>query len=225
MKHLLRIISYGLILLLAAGLLLCPVWGAEGNLDYSRRGSLSVTLRSIETLEPLKDVSLMLYCVALAEPDGYNLGYEKTAAFRDFGGDITDFDNRNLTVQLLDYIQREQVDVCSLVSADAEGTVRFEDLPLGLYLVVQAGRSYGYSAAEPFLASVPMTDPVTGQWVYEVDASPKVGVVIEPTPTPPPPPELPKTGMLLWPIPVLALAGLALFVSGLLLRRREKDES
>ena len=37
------------------------------------------------------------------------------------------------------------------------------------------------------------------------------------------PPELPHTGMLWWPVPVLALSGLLLLAAGLVMRRRQGD--
>lgn len=51
-------------------------------------------------------------------------------------------------------------------------------------------------------------------------------VVVNYSDTPePPPPELPKTGLLWWPVPVLAVAGMTLFFAGWLIQRRnERDE-
>ena len=37
------------------------------------------------------------------------------------------------------------------------------------------------------------------------------------------PPTLPQTGMLWWPVPILACAGLALLITGLILRRKQGD--
>lgn len=48
----------------------------------------------------------------------------------------------------------------------------------------------------------------------------------EPTPPPPPPPEeLPQTGQLWWPVPILAMAGLFLTAAGLLRRRGSRYEA
>ena len=45
------------------------------------------------------------------------------------------------------------------------------------------------------------------------------------TPPPPPPPELPQTGQLWWPVPMLAMAGLFLIAVGLLRRRGGRYEA
>lgn len=44
-----------------------------------------------------------------------------------------------------------------------------------------------------------------------------------PPPPPPPPPDIPQTGQLWWPVPVLAVAGLMLFVVGFVRNRRNYE--
>ena len=71
-------------------------------------------------------------------------------------------------------------------------------------------------------------------YVYDLTASPKVPLVPEPTeptvptePTDPTDPWLPQTGQLNWPIPLMAVSGLALFMAGCILcfgRKKERYE-
>ena len=108
-----------------------------------------------------------------------------------------------------------------------DGSVVFKDLDSGLYVVWQeeADACNGLSAFQPFLISVP-------RWQYDhydlnVVAAPKVPMnpePFEPPPPPPPPPELPKTGQLNWPIPVMAVLGAMLMVIGLILCRNRKRD-
>lgn len=111
-----------------------------------------------------------------------------------------------------------------------DGQVRFDGLDAGLYLVWQRPEdaSDGYDAMLPFLISVPKWQ--NGMYVLNVDADPKVPLETEPTepppPPPPPPPELPKTGQLNWPVPVMAVAGVILiFVGWLSCLRRKRSEN
>lgn len=46
----------------------------------------------------------------------------------------------------------------------------------------------------------------------------------EPPPPPPPPPELPQTGQLWWPIPLMLVLGIALYLGGYLRSRGGRDE-
>lgn len=117
-----------------------------------------------------------------------------------------------------------------------KGKASFEDLSMGLYLVWQneEDATKGYSPISPFLISIPQLEG--DRYDYSIVAKPKVPLKQEPdeppkTPppppnTPPPPPELPQTGQLNWPIPVMAVAGCLLFIIGLILyggRKRTVD--
>lgn len=75
-------------------------------------------------------------------------------------------------------------------TVDADGNAAFEDLELGLYLIVQSKASNGYAPIKPFLVSLPMAE--NGKWNYEVDASPKVGGYTPVNPDTPPVPPTPR---------------------------------
>lgn len=56
----------------------------------------------------------------------------------------------------------------------ADGTVPWEDLPVGLYVVRETHAPAGYYKVEPFLIFIPMTNPDnTSEWNYDVHAYPK----------------------------------------------------
>lgn len=103
-----------------------------------------------------------------------------------------------------------------------DGTVVFTDLPQGRYLVVQEEPAEGFAPFESFTVEVKGSD---------VQASPKMQPGTEEEPpepeTPPTPPpqsdtDLPYTGQLTWPIPVLAAGGFALILLGIFLWTRGK---
>ena len=112
------------------------------------------------------------------------------------------------------------------------GKVEFKDLSAGLYVVWQeeSDACDGLSAFQPFLISVPRWQD--DAFVMDVVAAPKVPLQDAPpppetTPPPPPPPELPNTGQLNWPIPVMAVSGVMLMIVGLILcvnRKRNNYE-
>ena len=115
----------------------------------------------------------------------------------------------------------------------SEGKVVFKDLNAGLYVVWQEETDAcdGLSAFQPFLISVPRWQE--DAYVMDVVAAPKVPLMDEPpeppetTPPSPPSSELPKTGQLNWPIPVLAVSGVMLMIIGLILcvnRKRNNYE-
>ena len=196
--------------------------------DLSRTASVAVTLRDGGT--PVGGGSLVAYRVGEIVEDDGNYGFGPVFVLEGAGFSYIDVASPQLAADLAAYVAAEgSVGLVSASSAvDAGGTARFEGLELGLWLVVQPQAASGYEPVTPFLVSVPVFDAATGRYVYEVDASPKVALERTPEDNPPPsppnyPPKIPQTGQLNWPIPVLALGGLALVVVGVLLRRGRKD--
>ena len=112
-----------------------------------------------------------------------------------------------------------------IVSNDS-GTVVFLNLLPGLYLIAQEAETPDYSKINAFLVSVPYLEE--GTYVYDVTARSKTALEQEVPETTEPEEDkddkLPQTGQLNWPVPVLAVSGLAVFVLGWYLRfGRKKD--
>ena len=102
------------------------------------------------------------------------------------------------------------------------GEAAFTGLVTGLYLIVQEEAAEGYSKLSPFLVGIPYLE--NGEYQCQVTAASKLEREPEPTttaPTKPTGPNLPQTGQLNWPVPVLTVSGLGLFAVGWLLRRKE----
>ena len=115
-------------------------------------------------------------------------------------------------------------------TTDADGKLTFSGLTPGLYLVYRSNSAKANKDFEmqPFLVAVPQTYPEGT--VFDVTVSVKFsGPTEDPTPsnvpsTDPPKPDLPKTGQLIWPIPVLTLLGFGFLVLGLLFNRKKQIE-
>lgn len=217
-----------LFVLLAAALLVCAVGMsavAQDVPDLSRRGSIRVAMRYGGKAVPGGD--LILYRVGAVREDDGNFSFELTGAFAGCGVDLEDIQSASLAKQLADYAGEQGISG-DRQTLSSEGTLRFEDLEPGLYLLIQKKAADGYSPVEPFLVSVPMVED--GGYLYDVDASPKVELTpepAEPTPTPTAPsdePKLPQTGQLNWPVPVLAALGLGLCGAGWALRSGKKKD-
>lgn len=198
--------------------------------DLSKKGSLEFTM-DVDGV-PLDSGFLNLYYVATVtqvEEDRYDFRLVKELA--DAGAKLD-------TKDLYDGVQAEKLLEASkgvlpdyLTSFIVDGKASFADLDAGLYLVWQAEKdaSDGYAAIQPFLISVPRWQ--NGAYAMHVEADPKVPFETEPTepppPPPPPPPYLPQTGQLNWPVPVMAITGVVLVITGWALclrRKRMKDE-
>lgn len=208
-----------LMALLTALLLLgCfPVGAMAGeSVDMERKGSITVTMRIGE--KPVSGGSLTLYRVGEVQGDGFRL----TGSFQNFPGSLDDIGSPELAKELAEYGKNFPG---RTKTVGEDGSVCFDNLVVGLYLVVQKTAAKGYSKVAPFLVSVPYLSD--GKYVYDVDAGSKMELEKEPEPTNPPTwpkGNIPQTGQLWWPIPLLVVGGLSFLVIGVLRYRGDKDE-
>jgi hypothetical protein len=188
--------------------------------DLTRKGSLSFTME-VDGV-PLDSGRLNLYHVAtISRTSQQQYAFTLLDALAGAGATL---DPENL----YDGAQAQRLLTCAQTVFDSylskpieNGQVHFADLEAGLYLVWQRPEdaSAGYDAIAPFLISIPKWQD--GDYTFHVQAHPKVPIETEPTPPPPPPPspppDLPQTGQLNWPVPVMAMAGVTLLIVGWIL--------
>ena len=178
--------------------------------------------------ENLDDGTLTLVRIAHVEEEDGNFYFVQEIT----GERLEDVSSAEARAAIIDFYNENKTrhDFDTKIEKVEEGRALFTDLPIGLYLIVQETAAYGYSHLEPFLISVPYM--VDGQYQYNVTAAAKSSLEKEPEPTDPPPtvpedPNLPQTGQLNWPIPLMAVVGFGLFVVGWILmfgKKREKYE-
>lgn len=211
--------------LLLAGLLLCslcvPACAHEAP-DESRKGAITVEMEYEG--KAVAGGTLTAYRVGRIQEHDGNYSFVKTAAMEGFPGSYDDVSAATLAEDVAAFVRSHRVPADATVK-NAEGKAIFTELELGLYLIVQTGASEGYEPLKPFLVSVPINED--GHYVYEVNAEGKFQLYQEPKPTTPPEPSepnLPQTGQLNWPVPVLVLLGLGLFSAGWLLRFGKKRD-
>lgn len=207
MKCKLRLTVLMMSLLLLCGL--CISAYAHQIPEENRKGTITVKMEYEG--KPVTGGALAAYRVAqIVETDG-NLEFEALDPY-----EVPDLRQENLSTPELAASFAGQISGAGIAPTSSEnGLTRFEDLELGLYLIVQAEAAPGFEPLKPFLISVPMNED--GNYVYDVTAKGKFQLHQEPRPTTPPKPTeptLPQTGQLNWPIPVLAVLGLGLFSAG-----------
>lgn len=177
--------------LLAAGAL--PALATSANIrlvDASGNpatGTIRVALYDSAKDKALSGGQLTLYRVAKVKRKNGDLSFEYCGDFYGCGIALGDLTDSTLADQLLEYMPQGARGTTKTV--DADGNADFEDLELGLYLIVQSKASNGYAPIKPFLVSLPMAE--NGKWNYEVDASPKVGGYTPVNPDTPPVPPTP----------------------------------
>lgn len=147
---------------------------AKGNnqLDMTKNGSISISLHDEGVA--LSSAEFTLYYVA--EIVGHNGIYEYAfvEAFANSGKSIDDLNDEETAEAFAEYAKNDKIKGVS-ANTDKKGFVKFNDLALGIYLAVQTGSVAGFADCTPFLISVPFNE--LGDFVYDVDATPKTDVV------------------------------------------------
>ncbi len=163
-----KIITFCVTILL---LLTCSYTVFAEEFDRGKTGSISVTLVEQEQNETIVGAELSVYYVAtvVMDADG-NLIYDYTEDFKQFD---TAIDDTSLVTKLDAFVSRYSVPSIKMTT-DADGTALCNELPLGLYFVKQTGAVEGFAPCTPFLVTVP--NEKNGEYVYEVNASPKTQV-------------------------------------------------
>lgn len=163
-----KIIAFFAIALL---LLTCSFTVFAEEFDQSKNGSITITLVEQKEKEPIIGAELSLYYVATAFLDANgNLIYDYTKDFEPLNAALTD---KKLAEKLSVFVSEHSV-TSQKITTDAKGTALCEELPLGLYFVKQTGAVAGFAPCTPFLVTVP--NEMNGEYVYDVNASPKTEV-------------------------------------------------
>ena len=220
-----RIVACGLVLMLV--LSAAVTVSADNMPDRNRLGSIRITMTYHG--EAVPGGSLTLFKVA--DVAATEARFEYTEDFSSCTKELTDLQDPALAAELAQIAAERELEG-AVQPIDENGCAKFEELSIGLYLLVQAEAAEGFNQVNPFLVSLPGRQD--DAYIYDVDASPKVA--LEPAPTQPPepteptappptePPDLPQTGQLSWPVPVLAIGGLIMICVGWLLREDERKK-
>lgn len=219
-----RITVLTLLLALVLGLA-CTGFAAEVP-DMDRPASLTLIMEADG--KPLDSGKLTLFRVGeIAQAEG-NFYFTLIPELADSGISLENLEQTDLAETLAELAVLRELE--AMTAPVEKGKAMFSQLKPGLFVVVQYAEDVidGFLPIRPFLISLPRWN----ERVYEYDltARPKVSLEPEPTeptqpkPPKPPGPNLPQTGQLLWPIPVLAVSGLACLVIGGFLCRRKKDD-
>ena len=209
----------------AAVLAMCLVLASAGAVyahdvpDEDAEGSITITL-SYED-EAITDGTFAAYRVGDVTEDDGNYFFTLAEAYADAEVSLDDLEDEALAASLLSYIEANGIEA-DVVVENADGTVTFSGLQIGLYLIVQTVSCDGYEAISPFLVSVPTYDEAADAYVYDIVATGKMDSLVltpeEEVEEETPDETLPQTGQLNWPVPFMAAVGLLLILIGKMLR-------
>lgn len=220
-----RILTLAVCLLILGSLTLTVF--ARDLPDLERKGSITVTMTYED--KPVSGGRLTIYRVGYPTvDDAYNYSFVYTDRFAKCEVPIDDPSTAKVAQALAAMVRRNALSGTRKV-INKQGTVTFDDLESGLYLLIQPTPAIGYNTVSPFLVSVPQFQEDGRYYVYDVDASPKVELEPKETTKPtesttPKGDKIPQTGQVNWPVPILAVGGLFLLILGKCLRTSERKK-
>ncbi|MCD8300245.1 MAG: hypothetical protein LUC41_03615 [Clostridiales bacterium] len=176
-KSPLRIFCLTAVVMAMLALTPLSVMAAE-SLDVNAAGSISVTISDSDGTA-VAGGSLALYQVAETLADETEQPYYSlTKAFAGCDGDPNDMESvskADLAETYQSYAEDNKVKTYATAQVGTDGTASFVNVPTGMYLVVQDEAAEGYYALSSFVVTVPTEED--GEYVYDVDATPKTEAV------------------------------------------------
>ena len=139
----------------------------------SKNGSITIHVADSQTGKPLPSATVRLYFFAAAYEKENSLGYEYVIPYENCSMDMDNLEDAYLPVHLAYFALSNSLPYTEKVS-DEYGRMIFEDLVPGVYLVVPVNNVENYLMPSPFVVNIPLFDKKNKNWIYDIDASPKM---------------------------------------------------
>lgn len=159
--------------------------------DLDRSGSIKVAMREAETGAGIPGGTMTLFRVGDVHEEDWNFSFVPSKDFSDCDPSLVNLQTPDAAQILADYAENRKI-AGTTVTVDEKGYANFAAVKPGMYLLVQKQAPEGYYAVNPFLVSVPFSEK--GEYIYDVDASPKTELLSKaPDPPEPADPDDPAT--------------------------------
>lgn len=150
------------------------IYALENNtIDFNSKGSIEITLSEKTDNEKIEGAEILLYKVADAKSENHNLVFEYVDELKSCNASLNDLETKSKSEDIEKCIN-ENINSLKQIT-DVNGTVKYNDLDLGLYLVKQNNIVKGYSKIDSFLVMTPkITD---NKWIYDIKSTPKTDII------------------------------------------------
>lgn len=142
------------------------------TIDFSKKGSIKITLTEEQDNEAISGAEITIYKVASASEEDHKLIFTYTDEFNHCKASLDNLNDTSITKE----ISKCAKDVSSelVQTTNNLGTVKFKNLDLGLYLVIQSNKVEGYSNIDSFLVMIPKVED--NKWIYNIKSEPKTDI-------------------------------------------------
>ncbi len=141
----------------------------------NKNGSIILHVADARTGKTIENVSFRLYFFAAAYEKGNGVGYDYVVPYDDCNMDMDNLQDAYLPVHLTHFAFTHDLPF-TIKSSDKSGSVVFDNLVPGVYLIVPSGNIPDYFVPSPFVINIPLFDKENKSWVYDVIATPKMQI-------------------------------------------------
>lgn len=229
LKNKLKITALFIAVLSIISLMNLTVFAAEQP-DLGVRGTITISMK--KNGKTVSGGEFEIYHIANISKSDHKYVYTK--AFKNCPVSPNNSESDEIAPELEKYVKINKLTGIRK-NVDSNGIAEFSGLKTGLYFVIQNKAAKGYSKANSFTVSLPSYED--GKYNYAVNAKPKFSVSgsenttqtqnTTVNPSKPTDANLPQTGQLNLPIPILTVLGVFLVISGAIIRiigRKEENE-
>lgn len=150
------------------------IYALEGNtIDFNSKGSIEITLNEKTDNEKIEGAEILLYKVADAKSENHNLMFEYIDELKSCNASLNDLETKSKSEEIEKCIN-ENIKSLKQIT-DINGTVKYNDLDLGLYLVKQNNIVEGFSKIDSFLVMIPKI--INNKWIYDIKSTPKTDII------------------------------------------------
>lgn len=200
--------------------------------DLSTRGTIQITMKKDGKAVPGGEFEI--YQIADVSESNGTLKYAFTPDFKNCTLSLDTIETDTFSSDMERYIKSNKISGITK-TVDDNGIAEFTQLEAGIYFVIQTETANGYNKANSFTVSLPSYE--NGKYNFTVKANPKFNfsstesstqaTATTVKPSKPTDTNLPKTGQLNLPIPILLTTGISMLILGLVIRfsgRKEENE-
>ncbi len=162
-------------ILIAAFVICAYSLSPSANAIISKNGTISLNIADSGTGLPLSGASFRLYFFAAAYESGDGVGYNYVYPYDDCNMDMDNLQDAYLPIHLTHFANKHSLPYTEKKS-DSNGHLIFENLTPGVYLIVASESVDNYFMPTPFVINIPLYDNENKNWVYDINATPKMRI-------------------------------------------------
>lgn len=147
----------------------------DASAIVDKNGSITLHILDSDTKAPLEGASFRLYFFAAAYQKENDVGYDYVIPYENSKMDISSLQDAYFPIHLTHFVFSHSLPF-TVKASDENGSVVFDNLAPGIYLIVPMGDLPDYFMPTPFVVNLPVFDEENRNWLYDINATPKMKI-------------------------------------------------